>query len=173
MVSPRPFFPKVLSNLKFIEYNYRKESFFEDYEYSNVKVYFPKYLIPPFKKFKFLKRYFFNKKTLNLIEKKSLHFDLIHAHFSCPSGYCASYLKDHLNKKFVLTMQHNQEYFLKDYYSDKKDVKDIWRNADLIIRVNKQDIPMIKEFNKTPFIFRILFLRNVLKRCQWKYQERN
>ena len=49
VISPMPYFPRILSKIKFIPHFFKSRSFFEDYSYDNVDVYFPKFLTLPIK----------------------------------------------------------------------------------------------------------------------------
>lgn len=51
-------------------------------------------------------------------------------------------------KPYFLTIQENRNWFLNIYCSKRKKYYKIWKNAEILIRVNKRDIPLLKKFNK-------------------------
>jgi len=148
VISPMPYFPRILSKIKFIPHFFKSRSFFEDYSYDNVDVYFPKFLTLPIKIYRDKNHQVSYRCAYRLINKKKIKFDLIHAHFSWPAGYIGMKLKEKFNKKLVLTIHENRDWFLKEYYSNNEILKEVWKKSDTIIRVNKQDIPLLKKFNE-------------------------
>lgn len=118
---------------------------YENYEFDNVQVYFPKYLnVPLF--------YFYGRNSwvslevnsvLKLINSENIDFDLIHAHFTWPSGVVAVELKKHFNVPVIIS-EHTSTTFQKSV--DKKDGVFIntWRKCDAIIRVRQRDISLFE-----------------------------
>ncbi|CAF29912.1 glycosyltransferase [Methanococcus maripaludis] len=88
------------------------------------------------------------KKFDKYIQKNNLNFDLIHAHFTWPYGYVAMKLKEKYNKKVILTVHENRNWLIKEYESKNKKFITTWKNSDVIIRVNKKDIPLLKRYNE-------------------------
>jgi len=86
-------------------------------------------------------------KAEKLIQKNRIKFDLIHAHFTWPCGYAGVRLAKEYNTPVVITLHENREWFLKEYHSKNEKIYWTWRNADALIRVNKKDVPLLKEFN--------------------------
>lgn len=140
-----PSIPKFLSHYNFIKPRWRRDALAQDYNYENVEVYFAKHLTVPFdfsiKKSgdKALK------KANSIIKNNRLEFDIIHSHFTYPSGYVGSKLKDIYQKPAVLTVHENRDWFLKEISSDNDKLLFTWKNSDKIIRVNKIDL---REFTK-------------------------
>jgi glycosyltransferase involved in cell wall biosynthesis len=122
---------------------YLRKTHHMDYEFDNVQVYFPRYTNFPL--FYFYFRDFWihleKKAILKLIKKERLKFDLIHAHFTWPSGAVAVELKVELQVPVVIT-EHTSQTFKNCI--DKKDSQFIrtWMLSDAIIRVRKDDIPL-------------------------------
>lgn len=121
---------------------------YEDYQYDNVRVYFPKYVNLPF-------LYWYGKSSwtslaaravLSLIEAEGLVFDLIHAHMTWPSGAVAARLKGQLNVPLVITEHTSDDFRIA---AERKDP--CWRRAlnasDAIIRVRRGDIGQFNSFN--------------------------
>ena len=80
---------------------------------------------------------------MSLIEKEDLHFDLIHAHFSWPSGVVAVKLKQSYSVPVVIT-EHTSDTFINAVKARDKVFVDTWSKADKIIRVNKSDVSSVR-----------------------------
>ena len=91
------------------------------------------------------------KKFSNFILANNLEFDLIHAHFTWPSGYAGVKLGKMFNVPVIITLHENHDWFLKEYGSKDQKICWTWRNADALIRVNRKDVPLLKEFNPNVF----------------------
>jgi len=74
-----------------------------DYEYDNVKVFFPRFLHIPINYFRRRLGDNFFKNALRVIERENLEFDLIHAHFTWPSGYAGALLRKMLKVPLIIT----------------------------------------------------------------------
>jgi glycosyltransferase involved in cell wall biosynthesis len=120
---------------------YLRKTKHEDYQFGNVHVYFPKYFNFPL--FYFYGRGFWvyleKRAILKLIQKEKIKFDLIHAHFTWPSGAVAVVFKKEFKVPVVIT-EHTSVTFKK--VIDKKDSEYIkaWKLCNAIIRVRKNDI---------------------------------
>lgn len=127
-----------------------KDKLCENYCYDNIRVYYPRcYYIPIFWSRKILIDNRF-KVIDNLITKESIQFDLIHAHFSWPSSYIGVKLKEKYNQPVVVTIHENSEWFYKEL-NNYPLINNSWKNADVLLRVNKKDIPALKQFNENVF----------------------
>lgn len=114
-----------------------------DYQYDNVKVFFPKYVNFPF--FYFYGRSFWifleTRAIISVIKREKINFNLIHAHFTWPSGAVAVKLKKLYNVPVVITeggstTLHTALRRLNRYFIDT------YHQSDIIIRNNKKDIPL-------------------------------
>lgn len=148
VIALNPFFPKLLIKAGFIPKRYRDRALFKYYKYKNIEVYFSSYFALPINVYKKRKGDYAYKAALKSIKKNNIKFDLIHAQFTWPSGYVGYQLKNKYNKKLILTIEENRNWFLELYQSENPKVKMTWENSDLIIRVNKKDIPLLKKYNK-------------------------
>ena len=148
VIALTPFFPAFLRKIKFIPEYFRNKSIFKDYKYKNIEVYFPRYFALPINAYKKMKGDYAYNSALKNIKKNGIKFDLIHAQFTWPSGYVGYQLKNKYNKKLILTIQENRDWFLSLYKSKNPKIIKTWRKSDLIIRVNKRDIPLLKKYNK-------------------------
>jgi glycosyltransferase involved in cell wall biosynthesis len=123
-----------------------RNSVYNNYEFDNVKVFFPKYFNFPL--FYFYGRDFWihleRNCVINLIRKENLEFDLIHAHFTWPSGVVATELKKFFNVPVIIT-EHTSSTFQRSI--EKKDEMFInaWKNCDAIIRVRQRDIFLFED----------------------------
>ncbi len=82
------------------------------------------------------------------IKKEKIEFDLIHAHFTWPSGYVGVKLAKEFSVPAVITIHENRDWFLREYNSKNDRIYWTWKNADAIIRVNQIDVPILSEFNQ-------------------------
>jgi glycosyltransferase involved in cell wall biosynthesis len=120
---------------------YLRKTHHEDYQFDNVHAYFPKYFNLPILYFYFRNLWVYLEKRaiIKLIQKKKIKFDLIHAHFTWPSGAVAVELKKEF-KVPVVIREGTSVTFKK--VIDKKDFQYIkaWKLCDAIIRVRKGDM---------------------------------
>lgn len=127
---------------------YLRKTVYKNYNYDNVHVYFPKY--PNFPLFYFHGRKFWldleKRVIFNLIAQEKIQFDLVHAHFTWPSGAVAVELKKRYHVPVVIT-EHTHITLYKELESKSKEYLDTWKLCDAIIRVNKKDIPLIASYN--------------------------
>ncbi|MCD1294912.1 glycosyltransferase family 4 protein [Methanocella sp. CWC-04] len=103
------------------------------------------------------------------ILKNNIDFNIVHSHFTISAGYVGSKLKNRYNVPFVLTIHENKEWFLREYNSLNSIIYDIWKNADLIFRVNKKDIPLLKRYNNNVKYIKNGFNCNHLKHIDKNY----
>jgi glycosyltransferase involved in cell wall biosynthesis len=114
----------------------------------NVDVFFVRYLNPLFP----ISYYHFKKQWIKIeaemvkkfIEKQKMDFDMIHAHYTWPSGAVAIELKRNFGVPVIIT-EHASISFKKALQSKDEIYLNAWKSADAIIRVRKGDISEIKE----------------------------
>jgi teichuronic acid biosynthesis glycosyltransferase TuaC len=121
-----------------------RKTTYKDYQYDNVKVFFPKYFNVPFfyTHLRSIWVYLEAKAMLKLIKREEIDFDLIHAHFTWPSGAVAVELKKKFQVPVVIT-EHTHITLYKELETKNKQYIDTLKLCDAIIRVNKKDIPLI------------------------------
>lgn len=126
----------------------KKDRLCKDYTYENVEVYFPRSIyIPLF----WLSRILIDNRLQAVercIEEHHLHFDLIHAHFTWPSGYIGVRLKEKYGKPVVTTIHENGDWFDQEVGMDHPLINTAWSGADALIRVNRKDVPVLKRYNE-------------------------
>jgi glycosyltransferase involved in cell wall biosynthesis len=119
-----------------------------DYQFDNVQVFFPKYVNNPL--FWYHGRSLWvdleARAVMSLIERENLHFDLIHAHFTWPSGAVAVALKQKYSIPVVIT-EHTSSTFTKAIETQDKIFTDTWSKADKIIRVKQGDVSAFSRVN--------------------------
>lgn len=134
----------VLHSFKYL----KKDELCNDYFYDNVFVYFPRCFYIPLS---------WSRKILidnrlqvveQCIEEHKLYFDLIHAHFTWPSGYIGVKLKVKYGKPVITTIHENGEWFDKEVKMDHPLINAAWSGADALIRVNRKDVPVLQRYNK-------------------------
>ena len=122
-----------------------------DYQFDNVKVFFPKYINNPL--FWYYDRSVWidleARAIISLIKREDLHFDLIHAHFTWPSGAVAVALKQKYSIPVVIT-EHTSSTFTKAIETQDKVFIDTWSKADKIVRVRQGDISAFSRVNIPP-----------------------
>lgn len=132
--------------------NFTKDKLYDNQPTSeNVKVHLVSmiYLIPDGRN-KNLGEKIFEKINTKINDKK-IHFDLIHAHFTWPYGYVASKLGKIYGIPTIITVHENKDLLIKEIKSKNDHIFWAWKNADALIRVNRTDIPLLKEFNENIF----------------------
>lgn len=120
---------------------YLRKTKHEKYEFDNVKVYFPRYLnFPPFYFWNRDLWIYFEMKTIKkLIAKEKMKFDLIHAHYTWPSGVVAVEMKKEFKVPVVIT-EHTSTTFRNAIENKDPIYLKTWKACDAIIRVRKGDI---------------------------------
>ena len=74
-----------------------------DYNYKNIMVFFPKFFHAPIGYFRKRLGDNFFKAAMRVIKREKLEFDLIHAHFTWPSGYAGIKLGEEFDTPVVVT----------------------------------------------------------------------
>lgn len=126
----------------------KKDRLCKDYTYDNVEVYYPRCIyIPIFWLSKILidDRLQVVERT---IEEHHLHFDLIHAHFTWPSGYIGVRLKEKYGIPVITTIHENGDWFDQEVRMDHPLINTAWSGADALIRVNRKDVPVLQHYNE-------------------------
>ena len=125
----------------------RKDKLCKDYAYDNVEVYYPRAAYVPL---------FWTNRLLvdnrldvvnRTIERYHLDFDLIHAHFTWPSGYIGVKLKERYNTPLVTTIHEDGEWLSREIALNHPLINAAWSGADLLIRVNRKDAAALRQFN--------------------------
>lgn len=140
VIAPMQYFPKTLNKCKFFPQKYRDFSKLDNYTYDNVEVYFPRYFTLPTEYFRQKNGDYSYKATKKCIEKNNLQFDLIHAHFTWPSGYVGTKLKKDYGTKLFITGHGFDVYdlpFRNDFWRNK--IKNILNNTDKLITVSESN----------------------------------
>jgi len=126
----------------------KKDKLCRDYAYDNVVVYYPRcHYIP----IDWLSKVLIDNRLQvveRTIEEHHLHFDLIHAHFSWPSGYIGVRLKKKYGKPVITTIHENGDWFDQEIGTGHPLINTAWSGADALIRVNRKDISVLKRYNE-------------------------
>lgn len=120
----------------------------KDYTYDNVEVYYPRSIYVPIV---WLSKVLIDNRLQvveRCIEEHHLHFDLIHAHFTWPSGYIGVRLKEKYGKPVITTIHENGDWFDQEVGMDHPLINTAWSGADALIRVNRKDVPVLKRYNE-------------------------
>lgn len=115
-----------------------------DYQFDNVRVYFPKYINNPlfWNHGRFMWVNLELRAIESLIRRERMDIDLIHAHFTWPSGAVAVELKESMGVPVIIT-EHTHQTLSAAIRERNRYFIDTWKKSDAIIRVNKKDIPQI------------------------------
>jgi len=126
----------------------------KDYEYGNVRVFYPRCFFLPRslplplvsnkRKLSFDLRYSAVRK---LIEKEKIRFDLIHAHFTWPSAAIAIRLKDEYHEPVVATIHEDSGWLEEEIRMEQPLLIRAWKECDRLIRVNKKEVPLLLRYN--------------------------
>ena len=119
----------------------------EDDKYDNAEVYFARPWALPLEFSRKRRGDDGLRSAKRVIEKNELDFDLIHAHFTFPSGYVGAKIKESYGKSLVLTVHEDRNWFLGEIASCEERFLYAWRNADRIIRVNSADLLELEKIN--------------------------
>jgi len=129
----------------------KKDKLSKDYCYDNVYVYYPRcYYIPIF----WLSKIIIDNRLKvvdGIIKSKNLHFDIIHAHFTWPSGYIGVKLKEKYRTPLVITIHENGDWLDQELIMYHPLINIAWSGADALIRVNSKDVPILKHYNKQTY----------------------
>ncbi|HII67649.1 MAG TPA: glycosyltransferase family 4 protein [Thermococcaceae archaeon] len=111
-----------------------------DYEYDNVRVYYPRFFHAPVEFFRKRLGDSFFKAALRIIKREKLEFDLIHAHFTWPSGYASILLKQKIKVPVIVTAHGNDVRIPLTNYIQSFDnaflrlkLNEVVENADVIL----------------------------------------
>ncbi len=131
----------------------QKDRHCKDYTYDNVEVYYPRCTYIPI--FWLSKILIDNRLKVveRTIEEHHLQFDLIHAHFTWPSGYIGVRLKEKYGKPVVTTIHENGGWLDQEVGMNHPLIKTAWSGADALIRVNRKDVPVLQRYNE--FVYAI------------------
>jgi len=158
VIALTPFVPRFLSQFSFMNPRWRRDAFAQDYEYDNVSVFFARYFTLPFEFSRRRRGDEAFKVVEKIIRRRKMHFDLIHAHFTYPSGYVGARLKEDYKKPVILTVHEDRDGFLREIFSNNRNIIYTWNFVDKIIRVNEKDL---MEFNRLQIDkSKLLFLPN-------------
>ncbi|MGQ4895209.1 MAG: glycosyltransferase [Candidatus Njordarchaeia archaeon] len=148
VIVPLPFVPEFMKKWSIMErYLPRYDLLNCDSLSSNIKVHEVNYYTLPLDIFRRRKGDLAFKKVDKFIQNKEIKFDLIHAHFTYPFGYIGVKLKEKYGRPLVITVHENRNWFLEEYNSKNPKLIYSWKNADVLIRVNKIDLPLLKNIN--------------------------
>ncbi|WP_148883188.1 glycosyltransferase family 4 protein [Thermococcus aciditolerans] len=113
----------------------------KEYFYDNVRVYYPRFFHIPVEFFRKRLGDNFFKAASRIIEGEGLEFDLIHAHFTWPSGYAGVKLKEKYNVPLIITTHGLHVTRLETL--KKRSAICTWNSADAIINVSRKCVELL------------------------------
>lgn len=144
VVALTPFVPRFMSRLQFMNPRWRRDAFARNYEYDNVSVYFARYLSLPFEFSWGWRGDAALKAVEKILKKKNINFDLIHAHFTYPSGYVGKKMKNKFKVPLIITGHGYDIYDLPfKNLQWNMTIHDILTASDLIITPSRSNCKMI------------------------------
>lgn len=148
VISLTPFVPKFLSKFSFMNPRWKRDAFAYDYKYDNVEVYFAKHFTLPFEHFRKKRGDVAFKVVNKIIQKEKIDFDLIHAHFTYPSGYIGAKLKERGGKPLFITGHGHDVYDLPFKNAEwNKKIRSVLNIADHIITPSKRNYNKIMQLD--------------------------
>jgi teichuronic acid biosynthesis glycosyltransferase TuaC len=89
--------------------------------------------------------------VMGLIRRERIEFDLIHAHFTWPSASIAMAIKNTYRVPVVVTIHEDSGWLREEIDINDPRLTFAWEDADALIRVNREEIPLLEKFNKSVF----------------------
>ena len=149
VIATSPYIPKLIS--KFLSSKRQRESKMKDYTYENVEVYYTHDLILPLKSYKKVWGDLAFKKSINILKKANFKPNIIHGHFTWPSGYVAIHLSKKLSIPVILTAHGYDVYdlpFRDNFWFNK--TKYILHSSNHIITVSIRNKDILTNRLKIP-----------------------
>ncbi|GAB6100863.1 glycosyltransferase family 4 protein [Thermococcus atlanticus] len=117
-----------------------------DYVHDNVRVFFPRFFHLPVEFYRKRLGDNFFKAALRVITAEKLEFDLIHAHFTWPSGYAGAKLKDRFETPLIITA-HGYDVYESPFRSGEwfEKIRFALNSANHIITVSKSNFQILTE----------------------------
>lgn len=143
VIATVPYIPNFLGKMKGGQYF--MDSICNDYSYDNVQVFYCKVFYFPASWDLIRRNQRALKGVISIINEYSLSFDLIHAHFTAPSGFIAAHLKEVYEKVAFLTIHENYDWLVQEAKISLN--TSTWSKLDGIIRVNKKDLSFLSNFS--------------------------
>ncbi|WP_297065451.1 glycosyltransferase family 4 protein [Thermococcus sp.] len=123
----------------------------QDYQHENVRVFFPRFFHLPVGYFRKRLGDNFFKSALRVIKKEGLEFDIIHTHFTWPSGYAGALLKRSFGRPLIITAHGYDVYDLpfrgREWFGKVKAALD---SADHVITVSNRNREILVEKLSVP-----------------------
>lgn len=130
------------------------DKYCSDYQYDNVSVCYPRcFFLPRSLTIPFLsqrQKMAFDRRSAAVrrtIRNHGIRFDLIHAHFTCPSACIAVQLKEEFPVPVVATLHEDSAWLAEEVALHDPRIEAAWKGADALIRVNSSDIPLLQLYN--------------------------
>jgi teichuronic acid biosynthesis glycosyltransferase TuaC len=130
----------------------------QDYHSDNIDIYYPRCLffprsvVVPFIKNSY--KLSFDTRlsaVLRIIQREHLKFDLVHAHFTWPSASIAAALKKSFHVPVIATIHEDSGWLQEEIAMNNARLISAWQNADALIRVNHEELPLLEKFNPRVF----------------------
>jgi len=148
VIALTPYVPKFLSMFSFMNPRWIRDAFADDYKYDDVEVHFAKHFTLPFNSSREKRGDTAFKVVTKIIQEEEIEFDLIHAHFTYPSGYVGARLKERYGKPLIITGHGYDVYDLPFRNAEwNKKIKSILNMADHIITPSKSNYDKLMQLD--------------------------
>ncbi|WP_266081744.1 glycosyltransferase [Haladaptatus caseinilyticus] len=87
------------------------------------------------------------RRVKKVVSKIPVEFDVVHSHLTWTAGYVGTILARELGIPSILTVHENHDLFVDQLESSNDKINQTWKNADAIVRVNRQDQDTLQQFN--------------------------
>lgn len=143
-----PYVPKFLLKFSFMNPRWKRNAFASDYKYGNVKVHFAKHFTLPFNSSREKRGDTAVKVVTRMIQKERIEFDMVHAHFTYPSGYVGAKLKERYDKPLIITGHGYDVYDLpfKNVEWNEK-IRSVLNTADRVITPSKSNYDKLMQLD--------------------------
>jgi glycosyltransferase involved in cell wall biosynthesis len=143
VVSPKPYYPRLLSRLGVGPEYYQSMNDFRDYEYDNVCVRFPRFLTAPTSYHRWR-----NWQYVEQAIERSIRgdFDDIVAYFCDPAGLATQRFCQKRGAEYSVIIQENSGWF--DDLIGQERIQDMVSEASSVLRVNPNDINRLQRYNE-------------------------
>jgi glycosyltransferase involved in cell wall biosynthesis len=119
----------------------------KDYSIGNVQVHYPRYFYLPISFFRKKIPRLHERSVRKTIDKNDIKFDMIHSHFTDPSGIVGFKIKKETSVPMILTIHENSGWFDREISSGDQRFQEVWKGVDLVLRAKKDDIEKLRGFN--------------------------
>lgn len=87
------------------------------------------------------------KEVDRFISERKIEFDIVQGHFTWPTGYAAVRIAQKYKVPSIIVVHESRDWLYEMINSKNTRFSWTWRNASVLVRVNKLDVPLLSKFN--------------------------